>query len=92
MTTVDEILASARPLSLVLEDDYDGACACCALMGDGWEVEVHCWRVNIDGCACEYSGIHVSGLPADVAQRVAEHIRDNNGWTGHTDFAIVVEE
>ena len=90
MITVDEILASANPLSLA--GDFDGHCPCCVLFGHpDFEIEVHCWRTNIDGCDCEHSGIHVSGLPADVAQRVAEHIRDNNGWTGVTDYRIVVE-
>ena len=88
VTTIDEILASANPLSLAL--DFEGGCPCCHMLGDGWEIDVHCWRVNLGGCACEHSGIHVSGLPADVAKRVAEHIRDHSGW--HTDYRIVVEE
>ena len=89
MTTVDEILASKNPLSLAV--DFEGGCPCCLIEGDGFEVEVHCWRTNLNGCGCKYSGIHVQGLPSEVAQRVAEHVRDNNGWTDHTDFAIVVE-
>ena len=90
MTTVDEILASDNPLSLA--DDFEGGCPCCMVDGDCFEVYVHCWRNNLVGCECKYSGIHVRGLPADVGQRVAEHIRDNNGWSDHTDFTIVVEE
>ena len=90
MTTVDEILASKNPLALA--ENFEGGCPCCDIEGDGFTVLAHCWRSTRNGCGCKYSGIHVQGLPADVAQRVAEHVRDNNGWTGHTDFAIVVEE
>ena len=90
MTTVADILASSHPLSLAA--DYDGCCPCCEIEGDGFTVLVHCWRAKPGGCDCEYSGIHVSGLPADVAQRVAKHVRDHNGWTGHTEYTIVVEE
>ena len=90
MPTVDEVLASDNPLSLAA--DFEGHCPCCWIDGGDFAVEIHCWRQKLSGCACKYSGIHVQGLPADVAQRVAEHVRDNNGWTEHTDFEIVVEE
>ena len=93
MTTVDELLAHEYPLALGSNADgepFMGSCPCCHIKGDGFEVEVHCWR---PGCeyGCPFSGIHVSGtIDRDTKQRIAEHIRDNNGWSEHTDWNIVI--
>ena len=89
--TVDEFLASDWPYEFAIgsngeNEDYDGGCLCCRIDGVGFLVEVHCWR---SGMCCEFSGIHVTGDIDDATkQKLAEHIRDNNGWTGQTDFAI----
>lgn len=84
--TVAQILAHDWPMSL--DPGWDGCCPCCTLDGDGFTVEVHCWRTRIDGCGCKHSGIHVTGLERSQALAVATHIRDHNGWTDHTDWTI----
>lgn len=85
----DALLAHEWPLALALcpnEEDgpFDGSCPCAVIHGDGFEVETRCWRV-----AGGHSEIHVSGsLPRADLQRIAEHIRDHNGWTNATDWEI----
>lgn len=87
MVTVEQVLASEFPLTLV--EEFDGSCPCALILGKNFEINVHCWRV----CQrCQWSGVHVKGLELELAQKVAEHVRDNNGWTNHTDWTIVIEE
>lgn len=89
LVRAEELLAHEWPLGLALcpnEEDgpFDGSCPCAVIHGVGFEVETHCWRV-----AGGHSEIHVSGtLPQTDLQRIAEHIRDNNGWTNSTDWQI----
>ena len=89
LVRADELLAHEWPLGLALcpnEEDgaFDGSCPCAVIHGQGFEVETRCWRV-----AGGHSEIHVSGtLPQTDLQRIAEHIRDNNGWTHSTDWQI----
>lgn len=92
MVTVDQFLANEWPMGL--DEGFDGGCPCCVVEGDGFKVETHCWRTGTfhEGvkCACRWSGVHVSGLDGETARRVAQHMRDNNGWTEHTDWEIVI--
>jgi hypothetical protein len=70
-----------------LNDDgpFDGGCPCCLIHGDGFEVEVRCWRG--DG----RSHIAVSGaLDIETRRRIAKHIRDHNGWTYHSGWVLEV--
>jgi hypothetical protein len=77
------------PLSLALSPNegdgaFDGYCPCAVIHGQRFEVLRECWRVT--GGA---SAIHVSGaLPQALLRRIAEHIRDHNGWTHVTEWAI----
>lgn len=90
-----ELLESNSPLSLGRSsngegEDFDGSCPCCMIHGEGFTVRVHCWRSNCN--ECEYSGIHVHGeLDIDTKIKIANHIRNNNGWSNSTDWNIVVE-
>lgn len=85
--TIEQILATESPLTL--SAGFNNDCPCALLLGMKFEIEVHCWR----SCSrCPYAGIHVRGLAADVAQQVAEHIRDHNRWTERTEWAIVIED
>lgn len=89
----DELLASDWPMKYAsaangMDEGYDGSCPCGLIHGEGFEVEVHCWR---SGCqrGCQYSGIHVSGtLDETTLRKIGEHIRENNGWTNHTDWNV----
>ena len=89
--TAEELLAHEWPLGLALclnEDDgpFDGSCPCAVIHGQGFDVKTRCWRVT-DG----HSEINISGtLPRETLQRIAEHIRDNNGWTTSTDWRISI--
>jgi hypothetical protein len=85
--SVEQFLEHEWPMGL--DPDFDGCCPCATVEGEGFTVRTHCWRTS-DGCKCQWSGVHVEGLDAETARRVAEHMRDNNGWTEHTDWAIVV--
>ena|ERR1039457_2898504 len=89
-----DLLSNDWPLSLAVgsngEEDFDGSCPCCLIHGENFEVEIHCWRSSCQ-YGCEYSGIHVSGeLDKKTKNKIAKHIRDNNGWTNHTDWKIVI--
>lgn len=92
MVTVDQFLANEWPMQL--DEDFDGACPCSVVEGEGFKVETHCWRTSTfyDSvkCSCRWSGVHVSGLDAETGRKVAEHMRDHNGWTEHTDWEIVI--
>ena len=87
--TAEELLAADHPLRYAsaangTDEGFDGHCPCCLIHGEGFEVNVSCWRGN-DGC----SSIEVSGsLGHDKLQEIAAHIRDNNGWSGTTDWEI----
>jgi len=87
--SVQDVLDNDYPLSL--DPDFDGFCPCAHIKGNGFSIDVHCWRSSFNGCCCEYSGIHVSGS-IDDKQKIllAEHVRKNNGWSESTDFAIVI--
>jgi hypothetical protein len=92
LVTVEELLENPWPLSLALdpnhEEAFDGFCPCAAILGRGFEVKLRCWRV-VRGC----SEIEVRGsLPRVQLQAIAEHIRDNNGWTHSTDWRIKIYE
>lgn len=90
---VDELLTSDWPMKYAsapngTDEGYDGSCPCGLIHGEGFEVDIHCWRT---GCqhGCQYSGIHVSGtLDESTLQKIGEYIRDNNGWTNHTDWNV----
>ena len=72
------------------EGEFDGSCPCGMITGENFLVEFHCWRSSCQH-GCEFSGIHVSGtLDHTTKQKIAEHIRDNNGWTTHTDWNLVI--
>lgn len=73
------------------DEPFDGSCPCGVINGDGYHVRVHCWRAQcLDGC--EFSGVHVSGSIEDETKRkIAEHVRDHNGWTNSTDWGVVIE-
>lgn len=90
-----ELLAHDYPLALarspVPEDgEFDGFCPCATIRGEGFLVEMHCWRVRCE-YGCPYSGIHISGtLDDSTLQRIAVHIRDRNVWSSSTDWRVVV--
>lgn len=90
--TAEQLLAHDWPLALARcpneEDGYfDGSCPCAMLRGDKFQVQTRCWRV-----ASGHSEIHVSGaLPKATLRRIAEHIRDNNGWTDATEWRIRIQ-
>lgn len=87
--TATELLENEWPMSLA--EDFDGGCPCGEIQGENFYVRFHCWRSNC-GCDCKHSGIHVSGeLDTTTKQKIAEHIRDNNGWSDWTDWNIVIE-
>lgn len=91
--SADELLACDWPMKYACEPNgtnkgYLLGCACCLIHGDGFDVEVHCWR---SGCAhgCQYSGIHVKGrLDEATLLRIGHHIRDNNAWTNSTHWDV----
>lgn len=86
--TKEELLAHEWPMALA--HDFDGGCPCGEIIGENFKVQFHCWRCGCE--SCEFSGIHVSGeLGEDSKRQIAEHIRDNNGWTDATDWSIVIE-
>lgn len=93
--SVKELLESDWPLSLAKsangEDEaFDGSCPCCMIYGEDFTIDMHCWRGNCN--SCNYSGIHISGnLDKDTKMKIAEHIKNNNGWTNSTDWNIVIE-
>ena len=91
--TAKELLENDWPMSLARNPDgegFDGCCPCGTITGDNFAVEFHCWRARCDH-GCDVSGIHVSGtLDTATKRKIAEHIRDNNGWTNHTDWNIVI--
>jgi hypothetical protein len=94
MTTVKELLENSCPMSLANcpndEGAFDGSCPCGEIHGENFEVVFHCWRSNRD-CECKHSGIHVSGtIDRKTKIKIAEHIRDNNGWSKATDWNIVI--
>lgn len=89
-----DVLSHEYPMALARNpsDDgaFDGCCPCGKIDGENFSVEFHCWR---SGCkhGCKFSGIHVSGsLDQKTKLKIAEHIRDNNGWTSSTDWNIVI--
>jgi len=89
--TYQQLLAHDYPLSLGMngndEEPFDGGCPCCLIHGEDFEVDVSCWREHGG-----YSEIKVSGsLPRETLIDIAWHIRDNNGWTDHTNWEIVIE-
>ena len=87
----DELLGNTWPLSLALSPNQEdgafiGSCPCAVIHGEGFEVRMKCWRVT-----CGASAINISGtLPKETLHRIAEHIRDHNGWTQTTDWTIHV--
>lgn len=94
MITVQEVLDSNWPMGLAKnpndEGAFDGSCPCGSIEGQDFLIEFHCWR---SGCAhgCRFSGIHVSGsIDASTKMKLAEHIRDTNGWTNSTEWNIVI--
>lgn len=91
--SVQDLLNHDYPMALARSadgDGFDGGCPCGTIIGDGFEVDFHCWRSSCT--RCQHSGIHVSGvIDTETKQKIAEHIRDNNGWTNQTDWNIVIE-
>jgi hypothetical protein len=93
--TVEKILQSDWPMSFAMnpsEEDgaFDGGCFCAKIHGEGFEVETHCWRSSCEH-GCNFSGIHVSGeICKEDKRKIANHIKENNGWTNSTDFNIVI--
>lgn len=91
--SADKLLAESWPYVFASgpdEETYSGSCPCCFIHGENFEVEIHCWRSNSE-CDCKYSGIHVSGsISNELKQKLAEHIRDNNGWSDTTDWEIKI--
>lgn len=93
--SVKELLETDTPLYLARsangeDEGFDGACPCCIIYGEDFEVNVHCWRSSCS--ICEYSGIHVTGtIDKDLKQKIATHIKNNNGWSDWTDWNIIVE-
>lgn len=91
--SVADILASEWPYRFAeapngSSEGY-GGCPCCLIHGSCFEVRVHCWRTCDQ---CEFSGIHISGSVSDEEKmRIAEYIRDHNGWTEATEWQIVFE-
>lgn len=94
MVRAEDVLKHDYPMALARNpnDDgaFDGGCPCGEIHGKNFEVVFHCWRSSCQ-YGCKYSGIHVSGaLDRKTKMRIAKHIRDNNGWTNHTDWNLVV--
>ena len=88
MLTTKQVLEHDWPLSL--DPEFETYCPCAHIKGENFEIDIHCWRGGCD--KCQYSGIHVSGtLDAETKRKLAEHIRDNNGWSNHTDWNIVIQ-
>jgi hypothetical protein len=94
--SAETLLTHNYPLSLARcpnkeNETFDGACPCAVIEGENFHVETHCWRQSPCPEGCQYSGIHISGsLPKDELQKIAEHIRDNNGWTMSKNWNIVI--
>jgi len=94
MITPEELLNNDWPLSLAMssngEESFDGSCPCAVIRGVGFTVETHCWRSCCEH-DCKYSGIHVSGtISKRMKQKIAKHVRDNNGWTNSTEWIIII--
>ena len=94
MITADELLACDWPFQFATDPDgqrFSGGCPCASIVGDGFIVSMHCWRSSCDA-DCEFAGVHVSGsIDDETKRRIGEHVRDNNGWTKHTEWAVVVQ-
>lgn len=95
--TVSDLLASDWPFEFAVSghvtepEPFDGHCPCAYIHGNGFFVDVHCWRSACD--ECRYSGVHVTGeLDDDTKLRIAAHIRDNNGWSDATEWNVSLEE
>jgi hypothetical protein len=66
-----------------LDEGYDGTCCCIEFKLDGVEYTAHCPKVCLDGCDCEYSGIHVSkrtDKSRDLADELVELIYSQFGF------------
>jgi len=86
--TVAGFMAHEWPM--MLDPEFGGACPCCHVRGNSFTIDVHCWRTRHEGCGCEYSGVHVAGdIDRATAKKLAEHMRDHNGWTGYTKWKLV---
>lgn len=78
------------PYPLRFATDFDGSCPCCKITGQDFRVIVHCWR-SFCVYGCEFAGIHVIGcLPKQELQQIADHIRNNNGWSQATEWNVTI--
>lgn len=91
---VEDILDTVNPYQFAFvnndeDEKWDGACPCAVIVGEGFLVDVHCWRK----CCydCQYSGVHVSGTISDTDKRmIGHHIINNNPWSEQTDWNLVI--
>ena len=82
-----DVFQADNPLRL--DEEHDGSCPCATIYGEGFHIEVHCWRC---GSCCEYSGVHVTGtLPPSERRALGEYVRGHNPWTDHTDWSVSLE-
>lgn len=83
--TVEDVLKNSWPMSL--DPDFDSSCPCCNINGDNFKVSVWCWRLQAGGSLIEVSG----SASKEDKRRIAEHIRDHNGWTDRCDWQIDIQ-
>lgn len=90
--TAAELLASDWPMSFC-DPEEDGSpwmcyCFCGDISGANFSVSCACWRLANGSCLIKVSG----DLDAGTRRRIAEHIRDHNGWTETAEFVIEIPE
>lgn len=86
MVTAEALLASESPLSF--DPTYASSCPCARIEGDGFRIDVHCWRI---GHCCRWSGVHVTGsLPKATLRKLGSHVKRNAGWDAEG-FAMKLE-
>ena len=84
--TAEQFLKSDFPWEF--DENYEGCCPCCEIIGEGFKLESHCWRT----CSiCKYSGIHIEGiLSSDILLKIAKHYINRSPWKDSTDWEIWV--
>jgi hypothetical protein len=93
--TAEELLADLYPMRRAIGSNgdgepWDGSCPCGIINGEGFVVEVHCWRASCEH-GCKYSGVHVDGdIDRTTKERIAKHIIAKSGWSDSTEWNIII--